>query len=180
MSDLQLRNDFFENEKVLSLTEIGGCKFVIMYLKLLLASKRYKYGWRIREYRQDLFGVEDSLSRIFNEDDDSTSEFLNAACQLGIVRIYDEIGIVATKDVNVGGLPGRNRATTEYKEWRRAVFTRDDWTCQLCGKRGGRLQAHHIKKWSEFPELRYEVSNGTTLCESCHRTVHRKGGGFRG
>lgn len=53
------------------------------------------------------------------------------------------------------------------KNWARAVKQRDDWTCQVCGYRnenGSDIHAHHIKPYSKYPELRYEVSNGATLC----------------
>ena len=59
----------------------------------------------------------------------------------------------------------------EYIVWRTAVFVRDDYTCQICGKRGIELQADHIKPWSTHPELRYAIDNGRTLCVSCHRTT---------
>lgn len=57
----------------------------------------------------------------------------------------------------------------EYKIWRRAVFARDDYTCVICHKKGVRLNADHIQPWALFPELRYELSNGRTLCVCCHR-----------
>jgi predicted restriction endonuclease len=65
------------------------------------------------------------------------------------------------------------RSCSEYKTWRASVFQRDKYKCQLCGSRGGRLNAHHIKRYSDFPDLRYEIDNGVTLCESCHKEVHR-------
>jgi hypothetical protein len=59
--------------------------------------------------------------------------------------------------------------TVEYREWRTAVFERDNYTCK-CGFKGskGYITAHHIKSFAHYPELRYEVSNGITLCEKCH------------
>lgn len=62
------------------------------------------------------------------------------------------------------------RRTDEYKAWRNGVYTRDDYTCQLCFCRGGKLCAHHIKKVSNHPELQLEPTNGITLCEQCHVT----------
>ena len=60
--------------------------------------------------------------------------------------------------------------TWQYKQWRRAVFKRDNYTCVLCGKKGnGDLNADHIKRWVDFPELRYDINNGRTLCVLCHR-----------
>jgi len=60
-----------------------------------------------------------------------------------------------------------------YKNWRKAVFERDDYICQQCKARNGNgkeiyLEAHHIKEWVDYPELRFELSNGLTLCNFCH------------
>jgi hypothetical protein len=63
----------------------------------------------------------------------------------------------------------RIRMSTEYKEWRKHVFTRDDYTCQACGIRGGYLEADHVLPFAQYPDLRFEVLNGQTLCEPCHR-----------
>lgn len=60
------------------------------------------------------------------------------------------------------------RSSFEMKEWRTAVFERDDFTCQLCGERGGRLNAHHIFSFAEYPDDRFVVDNGSTLCKDCH------------
>jgi 5-methylcytosine-specific restriction endonuclease McrA len=72
-------------------------------------------------------------------------------------------------------------ATVEYIAWRTAVFTRDKWTCRMCGKTtstiGGKekrwMQADHIMPWAWYPHLRYEVSNGRTLCLQCHRSTFK-------
>lgn len=64
----------------------------------------------------------------------------------------------------------RIQITIEYKQWRMKVFNRDKFTCRECGDdRGGNLQAHHIKSFAEYPELRFIVSNGITLCKECHK-----------
>jgi 5-methylcytosine-specific restriction endonuclease McrA len=75
-----------------------------------------------------------------------------------------------------GGITERNkalRADWRYFEWRKAVFERDGHTCRDCGDaRGGNLNAHHIKAFAFYPELRFEVANGITLREPCHRKRH--------
>ena len=66
------------------------------------------------------------------------------------------------------------RKTPEYRAWRIAVFERDGYTCQICGQVGGRLNAHHIKSFVDCPEYRIDIDNGVTLCEWCHKYVHRR------
>lgn len=70
-----------------------------------------------------------------------------------------------------GGITPENqriRHSDEYKKWRKAVFERDNYTCQFCKVRGAYLHADHIKPFSTHPELRFELSNGRTLCKDCH------------
>lgn len=62
-----------------------------------------------------------------------------------------------------------------YKDWQKAVFTRDKWDCQLCGNHGGELHADHIKPWIAYPELRYDINNGRALCPPCHRKTDTYG-----
>ena len=69
---------------------------------------------------------------------------------------------------------GRN--TKEYKQWREAVFRRDNYTCQICGQVGGKLNAHHIKRYRNAIDARTDIDNGITLCEECHRQLHREEG----
>jgi hypothetical protein len=65
----------------------------------------------------------------------------------------------------------------QYKAWRTSVFKRDSYTCQECGAKSY-ITAHHIKSFARYPELRYELSNGLTLCEPCHsKTDNYKGRG---
>lgn len=86
------------------------------------------------------------------------------------------------KDIHRGDTCGwvlsinrRIRGSTEYIAWRNGVFKRDGYTCQDCGIIGGRLEAHHILSFSNFPELRFELSNGKTLCLPCHKLTPNYG-----
>lgn len=76
------------------------------------------------------------------------------------------------------------RNSMEYKLWRNAVFERDKWICIWCFKKGGWskkekrqiiLNADHIKPFISYPELRFAIDNGRTLCEDCHRTTDTYG-----
>ena len=69
----------------------------------------------------------------------------------------------------------RDWADPEYKKWRLSVYRRDNFCCQFpgCGKKGkfAKLQAHHIKRWVDFPQLRFQLTNGITLCKLCHKNI---------
>ena len=82
----------------------------------------------------------------------------------------------------VNSLNKKIRRSFKYRQWRSDIFTRDDFTCQECGQRGGRLNAHHIKSFSsilQFYEITttrkaleceeiWNINNGITLCKECH------------
>lgn len=67
------------------------------------------------------------------------------------------------------------KTNSQYKNWRESVFKRDNYTCQMCGKSGLYLEAHHIKEQSRFPELIYDINNGLTLCHECHKQTDNYG-----
>ena len=78
-----------------------------------------------------------------------------------------------------GGITPENkkiRSSIEYRLWREAVFARDNWTCQRCKVKGGELNAHHIKNFADYPDLRLAIDNGITLCKKCHTEFHKKYG----
>lgn len=62
------------------------------------------------------------------------------------------------------------RKSIEYKKWRTSVFERDKYTCVICGdNNGGNLEADHIKQFAYYHDLRFDLNNGRTLCNDCHR-----------
>ena len=68
----------------------------------------------------------------------------------------------------------RIRESVEAHLWRETVFTRDNWTCQKCDKRGKKIHPHHIQNFAKYPKLRFVIDNGITLCKECHFSFHRK------
>lgn len=60
------------------------------------------------------------------------------------------------------------------KKFRDEVFTRDKYTCKVCGevREESLLDAHHITDRNEMPNGGYVKENGITVCkEDCHNLV---------
>ncbi len=83
----------------------------------------------------------------------------------GQIKRWDKIGRKPVKRYK------HTTGTVEYKNWRTKVFERDSYTCRGCGEKGY-LEAHHLKRWWRYKEVRFDVSNGITLCKKCHRLIH--------
>lgn len=87
-------------------------------------------------------------------------------------------------------LPHLLRTSFQYRQWRSDIFTRDSFTCMICGDhRGGNLHAHHrpksfLKIIEEYKietiaqalpcESLWDINNGMTLCDECHHQIHLK------
>jgi len=95
-------------------------------------------------------------------------------------RTHFKKGYDVTKHWNwQGGITPQNtkiRNSIETSLWREAVFTRDNWVCQKCKIKGGKLHPHHICNFADYPELRLAINNGVTLCRKCHLKFHKKYG----
>lgn len=65
-----------------------------------------------------------------------------------------------------------NEEQREYVKWVKAVLFRDEYKCQLCGD-GTKITPHHIRTWIKYPDLRYNVNNGITLCKKCHYKTYK-------
>ena len=75
-----------------------------------------------------------------------------------------------------GGITGENkimRRSIEFREWREKVFARDNWTCNKCKIRGLELHPHHVNNFAQHKDIRFDVSNGSTLCKPCHTVFHK-------
>ena len=78
-----------------------------------------------------------------------------------------------------GGITELNsiiRNSPKYRDWRLEVLAKDFYTCQGCLGRGGKLETHHIENFSSNRKLRFETSNGITLCYVCHKKFHKEYG----
>lgn len=69
---------------------------------------------------------------------------------------------------------GKSRRCTASREWAKRVYDRDGNRCQNCGSKEN-LNAHHINRWKDFPDLRFEINNGITYCRSCHHKIEKTG-----
>ena len=98
----------------------------------------------------------------------SLSEEHKKNVSLGVKKHYDKKGRITPHRLLL-------RTSKEYLEFREQVFQRDDYTCQECkDNKGGNLNAHHIIQVCENIDLIFDVDNGITLCEKCHRKIHFK------
>ncbi len=78
-----------------------------------------------------------------------------------------------------GKYTGDNRKSVDYLKWRKSVYERDEYICQICGVRSNRenqLNAHHLHSYNDFPDMRLDISNGITLCENHHTEFHMQYG----
>lgn len=76
-----------------------------------------------------------------------------------------------------GGITHKNvkeRQKLYKKNWNKDIFERDEYSCQLCFKRGGNLEAHHILRFIDYPEFRDKIWNGICLCQKCHNLTKGK------
>lgn len=130
---------------------------------------------------------ERALNRILSEE----SKLKIAKSKIG-KKLSQEIihKILTTKKINNSTPKGENHynwkggktwerfKNPEYQKWRNSVLERDNYMCQHCNKQCKKyekgLAAHHIKPFKNYPELRFEISNGLTLCRACHMKLHKK------
>ena len=115
-----------------------------------------------------------AVESVYNpgERDDKTRQKISATLQGITIEEWDGF------KESVNSLIRKSEA---MQNWRKAVFERDDYTCQHCGTRGGQgktviLHADHIKRFADYPELRFDLNNGRTLCVDCHRKTPTWGG----
>lgn len=149
------------------LTGIDGNEFEYSDLEFELISG--DFGVSVTEIR-DVVDYCIKLEMLFNNNSFIYSESLNQ--RLHNPNIKSNIEHWNWK----GGITSENkkiRNSPKMKAWIKKVYSRDNYTCQKCNKKSGKLNAHHINPFSTYPSLRFEISNGITLCKSCHIELHK-------
>lgn len=145
-------------------------------MSLIRKSETWRFG-----STNPVFGGGYKLSDEFKEK--CRKRMIGNKCGVGYIHTPERKAMVknwagGSKNVNwKGGITPENkkaRASIEYKQWRRTVFVRDQFTCQKCLTMHTYINAHHIKPFAKFPELRFEPTNGVTLCTACHRLTHKE------
>jgi 5-methylcytosine-specific restriction endonuclease McrA len=147
----------------------------------------YKLGTERHEYHRRKFHkcpyCDNERKRNIRLDGRNKGLYRTCGSDECLVKSYDSPEVIAKK-VHLGAkhpkwITDRSkvkcRPRPEMTLWRKAIFERDDFTCQKCGQRGGLLQAHHILGYEKFPHKRWDLSNGVTLCISCHKKTDNYG-----
>lgn len=91
------------------------------------------------------------------------------------MRYKTRVRHIKTRATNPGD---RNYKHPEYVKFRKAVKARDNYECQMC-KSKQKLKVHHIKRWVDAPGLRFAISNGITLCRTCHDKISENEDSYR-
>lgn len=105
---------------------------------------------------------------------DCTNDDLDTLVKNGYL-IKDERGnfeVVHWYENNGVGETARKRNNYKYRQWRASVLMRDG-RCVFCGSTEN-LVAHHIKPFATHEGLRTDINNGITLCDKCHRALHKE------
>ena len=155
---------------------------------VFLECKKCKESFGVQPYRQDnAIFCSSSCKASFNMKGDKHHGWKGGkpSCkECGVIlssrnRTYCVLhkGALYAKEKNWKWIPdrsliklgGRNLHDPLVKQWRIEVKKRDNYTCRIADNNcDGRLEVHHILRWSEFPELRYKTNNGITLCHAHH------------
>lgn len=130
-------------------------------------SKKY-FSIKVKEYRADGKTKKKCNAIGCNKLCESRSTFYNSHAT--VKQHHPELSL---KELEKYTIVKKSR----YKlvKWAKAVKSRGSYICQICGS-GNKLHAHHILSQLKHPNLKYDIANGQTLCQSCHIEVHRSEG----
>ncbi len=115
-----------------------------------------------------------SMAWILHCPEDELSADIAKLDELGYLFVRDDLELCVDDWQRKPAAVTQTRTCREYIVWRNAVKLRDLDVCQACGEWQGESHAHHILPWAEFPDHRFDVDNGLTLCAECYKQVHRE------
>ena len=126
-----------------------------------------------KEYKEAIDSIKDKKKKLM------FYEIITEYTFYGIISGNIDVGIramfILIKDkldkANKSYWNYEDRRSSKYKNWKKQVLIRDSYTCKRCGSKEN-LVVHHIEKFSENKKLRFDVNNGITLCQKCHKEVH--------
>ncbi len=194
--------DFFQDIRIRKLIKYQGGKAVTVYALLLciIYKQGYYVRWDdglpfiISEqtgfeeaYIQEVFKCCLIVGLFSKELYDSDKVITSKGIQKRWIKLTDYVGNdFLTSKLNLLGndikIPkykldheGKRLFNINVKEWKRiskAVFKRDNYTCQYCGKVGGKLEVDHIFPFSKGGSD--SLDNLTTSCQKCNRQKRDK------
>lgn len=194
--------DFFQDIRIRKLIKYQGGKAVTVYALLLciIYKQGYYVRWDdelpfiISEqtgfeeaYIQEVFKCCLIVGLFYKKLYDSDKVITSKGIQERWIKLTDYVGNdFLTSKLNLLGndikIPkykldheGKRLFNINVKEWKRiskAVFKRDNYTCQYCGKVGGKLEVDHIFPFSKGGSDSLE--NLTTSCQKCNRQKRDK------
>ena len=138
-----------------------------------------RYGFKVRGTAEGLRGTKrpKEFCLAVSKGMKGVNTWMSGSCLSDTTKQKLSVALSGSKNPNwKGGKTSvgiRIRTSQKYLDWRLNVFERDGFKCVGCGDdKGGNLEAHHILHFAKNPKLRLEISNGTTLCKSCHAKMH--------
>lgn len=108
--------------------------------------------------------ISESLKKKFQ-----SGELVSPLRSLGLIGLKEELAMNWQGGKTLIGQ--KIRQSNQYKDWRNEVLKKQNYICQFCKKRGGKLEVDHVSEFSTDYKNRLEVKNGRVLCKDCHKRV---------
>lgn len=179
----------FKNKTIVKVCGYCGVRFNTRRLDAIYCSNKCKSKDQKKEkikficdYCGKEYGVYPSLV-VVHKSRSHEHNFCSKACMSAFYVGSNSPNWVEDRDT----LKDQNKSirwSKRMNDWRLSVFNRDNFTCAMCGNRSSKgnpviLNAHHIKPFSKYKHLRFEESNGITLCDACHKKTYWKESQFQ-